>query len=87
MRFQSTWLEKKEGGLVEQRYDLHTEHAKCLADLADWLKLPPPATEIKANVTTYKILKSYAEWGLISTKRVQEFYAADYEKLGYTRPF
>jgi hypothetical protein len=46
-RAQSLWLDKGGGqGMVEKRYELATEHAKCLDDLAAWLKVPGAPTRV-----------------------------------------
>jgi hypothetical protein len=50
-RAQSLWLDKGGGqGMVEKRYELAIEHAKCLDDLAAWLKVqePQPALHLCA---------------------------------------
>mmetsp|Transcript_8350 Transcript_8350/g.24516 ORF Transcript_8350/g.24516 Transcript_8350/m.24516 type:complete len:262 (+) Transcript_8350:165-950(+) len=74
----SLWLDKGGGqGMVEKRYELATEHAKCLDDLAAWLKVPPPPAPIKGNVGAYNIVQPVSTWGAVKW-RIAKLYANDF---------
>lgn len=85
---QAEWLARGEGQLhniVEKRYDLVTQHATCLGDLADWLQVPRPKKEVKSNVTKYSTTRSASSWGEVCLRKLQDLYDIDYSVLGYQR--
>lgn len=82
------WLARgggSDGNIVEKRYDLQTQHAACLADLASWLQVEPPSKEVKTNVTKYSTTRSASSWGERALRKLQDIYEMDYALLGYQR--
>jgi len=85
---QAEWLSRGTGhvhNIVEKRYDLQTQHAACLADLADWLQVARPSKEVKSNVTKYSTTRSASSWGEFCLCKLQDEYEMDYASLGYQR--